>query len=624
MDLRLSERRRDVDGVHTSVKKITQDRERAELDMASLQEQEKQLELAETHRQDRILALRASIATLEEQATDEPEADTAAVSTELRTVKGALRAVSEDVRDVESQQTELAVEERQRRSRKDAAEQKLAQLNNVRHQRMQILARGDKDTYDAIEWLASHRNIFQKAVYDPVLVLLDVKKPEAARAIESCLNWNTQRTFVCQCRADYDLFTRELIDKRGWRLNVVELEGGRSLDAYAAPMPTSELHALGFDDYALHFVDAPRDVLVFLCHAAHFHLIPISLDGRADVEQVERRGLFQRYIIGPTLFTTVVSKYGKRLPVTQSRDLKPLRNFAHSGQSEARAAAERELAQLAERVHEMDQRKEACAALYERHTQRYKELLQQRDALVEQQRAAERVVAEWRKAQAVLQSERHKLEREEARPSVAVQRRRIAEERKKHALELGKLAERFVRSLTSLMEAKEACDLLVLHTLHYTTQLNQCMDAIRVSQSSIREAHHALEQVLATFTQAKEKTLLYKRQYEQRMDECDEAMREAFREQFADDTESVEQLEVQLHSAQATLDIPWGVGSNVVEAFRARKAKVAELDETIRTARLEQTQREATIARVEHVWLPALEALVENVNQRFSAAFERR
>lgn len=591
--------------------------------MTSLHEQEKQLDVAESHRQQLIADLRRRVAELESRTEAEPPSTSTEVDAQLRSIKSEIRAVMEDMRDVEAQQTDLAHQERQRRARKEQVEQKLAQLNNVRHQRMQILAQGDRDTYEAIHWLASHRDIFQKNVYDPVLVLLDVKQPQAARAIESCLNWNIQRTFVCQCRADYDLFTHELIDKRGWRLNVVELEGGRPLVAYTSPLSIPELHRVGFDDYAINFVNAPTDVLSYLCYAAHFHLIPIAMGRSADPEKIERSGQFQRYIIQNTLFTTVVSKYGKRLPVTQSRDLKPLRNFAHSAQSMAREQAERDLRSFAEYFAEMDEQKNTLQSNYDAHVQRCQQLTNVRDELVDKQREAHRAAAECRKAQAVLQTERQRLAHEEARPPIATQRRHIAEDRRKHAIELGKLAERLQRTLVSMMATREECDVLVLTSLSLTTQLNQYTTALRERQAELKDAYHALEQVLTTFTRAKEETLACKRRYEQRMDECDDAMREAFRDHYADDTESVDQLEMQLNSAQAALEIPWGVGANVVEAFRARKAKVAELKAAIDAARLEQAQAETAIQRVERLWLPALEALISKINERFSAAFQR-
>lgn len=599
LDVRLAERRHDADAAQGAVKRIAQDREQTELEMATLHEQEKQLETAEARRQQLLAELRERIAELARRAEQAPPPASAELDHELRSVKAVMRGVGEEMRDGEAQLAEVASEARQQAARRQHAEQQLAQLNNLRHQRLQILAHADRDTYNAVQWLASHRAIFQHEVYDPVLVLLDVKQPAAARAIESCLNWNVQRTFVCQSRADYDLLTHELIDKRGWRLNVVELEGGRPLDAYTPPLPPDELHKLGFDDYAIDLVDAPRDVLRFLCQTAHFHLIPIASRRRADPEQVERSGLFQRYIIGSTLFTTLVSKYGKRLPVTQSRDLKPLRNFAHSAQSEARATAEHELAALAEAAAQLEERRAALQRAADAHAARYAELTRERDALAARQHEAHRLATEYRKTLALLDAERQKLAREEARAPIAMQRRQLGEQRRKLAIELAKLAERLLRTLEALLRAREECDTLVLSSLAYATQRTRCAEALREKQAALRDAHHALEQTLATFTEAKEETLACKRRYEQRMDECDDAMRELFREQYVDDTDSVDQLEMQLQSAQAALDIPWGVGANVVEAFRARKAQVAALQEAIRTARVEQAQIETAIQRVE-------------------------
>ena len=223
----------------------------------------------------------------------------------------------------------------------------------------------------------------------------------------------------------------------------------------------------------------------------------------------------------------------------------------------------------------------------------------ERDALAARQHEAHRLATEYRKTLALLDAERQKLAREEARAPIAMQRRQLGEQRRKLAIELAKLAERLLRTLEALLRAREECDTLVLSSLAYATQRTRCAEALREKQAALRDAHHALEQTLATFTEAKEETLACKRRYEQRMDECDDAMRELFREQYVDDTDSVDQLEMQLQSAQAALDIPWGVGANVVEAFRARKAQVAALQEAIRTARVEQAQIETAIQRVE-------------------------
>ncbi|WFC98940.1 Structural maintenance of chromosomes protein 5 [Malassezia yamatoensis] len=624
LDLRTTEQRKEAESVHVTMKRILHDREQGELEMAGLHEQEKLLEQAESNRQNLIIELQLKISELEKQTERAPTPTTSSqLDSELRTVKSALRTIAEDMRENEIQRTDLMSEERRLLSRRQQAEQRLTQLDNVRHQRIQILAQADQDTYKAIQWLASHRELFQKEIYDPVLVLLDVKQPDAARAIESCLNWNIQRTFVCQCRADYDLFTRELIDKRGWRLNVVELEGGRALEAYTSPMSVDDLHSIGFDDYAINLVDAPSDVLRYLCQAAHFHLIPIAARSNVDAEIVERNGQFQRYIIGTTIFTTLLSKYGKRLPVTQSRELKPLRNFAHSAQSEAREQAGRDLALVTESLERLSTRKHSLESTHSAKKEEYRQLSEKREQLAEQQREAQQILNSYRKARAVLDAERQKLRREETRAPISLQRKTIAEQRRKCALELGKLAERMLRSINSLMHSREEYDVLMLKSITFASQLSQLTGIFREHQSKLRDAHHVLEQTLMTFTQVKEETLACKRRYERRMEESDDAFRDLFRDQFAEDVASVDQLELELQSAQAALDIPWGVGPNVVEAFQQRKAKIAQLNGTIDAALHEKVQAEAKIERIEQHWLPALEQLICKVNERFSSAFQR-
>ncbi|PKI83428.1 Structural maintenance of chromosomes protein 5 [Malassezia vespertilionis] len=624
MDLQLSVQRKEADDTYGTCRRIEQEREQVDLEMSSLNEQERQLEAAETNRGQQIQALRARIAAMEEETAEEPaQIDTSALDADLRAVKGEHRTITEDCRDLDSQQSDLAAAQQQQRTRKQAVERKLTESNNIRHQRLQILAHNDKDTYEAIRWLDSHRDMFQHRVYDPVLVLLSVKRPDAARAVETCLNWNIQRTFVCQSRADYDLFTRELIDTRGWRLNVVEQEGSAPLTSFKPPISLDALQEAGFDNYILDNVDAPEDVLRFLCTNAHIHLIPISFRGTANAEEVERLRKFQRYIIGTTLFTTFYSKYGKRLPVTQSRELRPLRNFAHSSQSQEKGEAEHQLVAVNEEIARLDERVQQNRRMFDMKRTRLQDLSTKREQLVEEQRAAHRLVSEWRKARSLLAAERQKLVREESRPSAASQRQQINDERKKNALQLGKAAERYLRTLHTLMHARKQCDILVLSKLRHTTELNRIMEQIRTHQTELKEAMDALERVVSVFGQAKEETLAAKHFYELHMESVDAETQQTFFDQYRDDAEGVDQLELQLQGAKASFDIPWGIGPSVLEAFRARKAKIAELKATMDATKVEQTQLESKVQRVESQWLPSLEHLVANVNERFSAAFAR-
>lgn len=453
--------------------------------------------------------------------------------------------------------------------------------------------------------------------------MVNMKRPEAARAIETCLSWPVQRTFVCQTRADYDLFTHELIDKRQWRLNVVEMEGAQPLESYAPPLPEAELRALGFDAYALQCIDAPTDVLRYLCSAAHLHAIPIAMDGRVSPERMERQRQIRRYIAGDTIFTTTYSNYGQRLPQTTSRVLKPLRNFAHAGDM---AERERATASLRMLQDENDALSASITHLeQERDTQTAKleALVEQRASLASAFQAAQDAQRDFERLQVRCHTQRERLVHEENRPSVAVQRRQLGESRRKVAVELAKSIERSVRLLFQLTEAHAHSDKACLDALPLGTELEACRAALRQLQTQVEDSERALREVLATFTEVKHQTMACRDRAHTRLEEAAPDIRERVEGVLDNDSESLAHLASQLERAQAQLDVPWGVGTNVVASFQVRQEKIAQLKRAIEVGRHEQRHLEAQIAEIEAQWLPELEALVHRVNERFSAAFAR-
>lgn len=499
----------------------------------------------------------------------------------------------------------------------------MERLNTVRYQRLQVLARADRDAYEAIQWLQKNRGVFEKMVYDPVLVMVNMKRPEAARAIETCLSWPVQRTFVCQTRADYDLFTHELIDKRQWRLNVVEMEGAQPLESYTPPLPDDELHALGFDAYALQCIDAPTDVLRYLCSTAHLHAIPIAFEGRVNPERMERQRQIRRYISGDTIFTTSYSNYGQRLPQTMSRVLKPLRNFAHVGDM---AERERAMASLRALQEEVDQLGASIAQLeqdHDAHTAKLEALSAQRASLASDFQAAQEAQRAWERLQVRCHTQREQLAHEENRPSISVQRRQLNDSRRKVAVELAKSMERSVRLVHQLAEAFARSDKACLHALPLATELEACRAELRQLQTQIEEGERLLRDVLAKFTEVKHQTMACRERAHARLDEAAAEIRERVEGWLDNDNESLAQLASQLERAQAQLDVPWGVGSNVVASFQARQEKIAQLKRTIEAGRHEQRQLLAHMGEMEAQWLPELEALIGRVNERFSAAFAR-
>jgi len=64
---------------------------------------------------------------------------------------------------------------------------RLADLQNVRKQRLEKLREKDLDTYKAVQWLEKNRDRFTGNVYEPILLELNVRDSRYASAIESVL-----------------------------------------------------------------------------------------------------------------------------------------------------------------------------------------------------------------------------------------------------------------------------------------------------------------------------------------------------------------------------------------------------------------------------------------------------
>lgn len=456
-----------------------------------------------------------------------------------------------------------------------------------------------------------------------MLAVVQVSRPEAARAIETCLSWAVQRTFVCQTRADYDLFTRELIDKRKWRLNVVEMEGGPALDTYAPPLPPGALERLGFDAYLLQCIDAPHDVLRYLCSASSLHAIPVAFHGRVDPAALEQQRAIRRFVVDDTIFSTSYSQYGKRLPQTMSRVLKPLRNFAHVGhdRERERAAAtlealEAELRSIHAQQTQLQAQRDEKQAELQTLAQKRAELTSEFQTITEARQAHER-------RQARRDATLARIQDEEARPSVSVQRRQLATRRQQIALELARVAERTHRSLVALTRANEAGDRVSLQAMHASYLCDEARGALDAFRSRVEESERGVRDAVATFAEVKAHTLNSKRRADQRLEEAPGEIQERVRAELENGDETTAHLTALLERAQAQLNVPWGIGASVVETFRARAAQISELKRSIETSKIEVRQLEGAMSRIHALWRPALDELIAQVNARFSASFER-
>lgn len=52
------------------------------------------------------------------------------------------------------------------------AQNQLTEMDDVRNQRLELLCKRDRETWQAIKWLRENRNRFRETVFEPILVLV--------------------------------------------------------------------------------------------------------------------------------------------------------------------------------------------------------------------------------------------------------------------------------------------------------------------------------------------------------------------------------------------------------------------------------------------------------------------
>lgn len=118
----------------------------------------------------------------------------------------------------------------------------------------------------------------------------------------------------------------------GLRINGAEITGNVPFDRIPRPLSDEELHALGFDAWAIDLLDGPEPVLTWLCTQHNLHRIPVQLDRRRiDIQAVEQGKVISRYYTREGSNSIKYSTYGARFAQNDQRAAQPAKILNTSG-----------------------------------------------------------------------------------------------------------------------------------------------------------------------------------------------------------------------------------------------------------------------------------------------------
>ncbi|KAJ1934482.1 Structural maintenance of chromosomes protein 5, partial [Linderina pennispora] len=276
--------------------------------------------------------MREQISLLEaSHPPEKPQGETEELKRQIAACRERILEMNNEVQQLQDEQRELMRAGGQMNRDLALRDEELRKLDDVVARRRSNLRSFSEDTFKALEWLEANRSKFKQHVFTPICLEASVQNPQYARVIESIVTMSSLRTFVTQCDDDYYTFTQEVIDRMKLRIDVVSYH--KSLSDFNPPLPRDTIRELGFDGYAIDFIEAHPTVLAALCNKDNIHEVPVAL-GRVDNEAIERKGAFKEYVADATKYTITRGRYGAHSSTVMTARIKPQARLLSSGETE--------------------------------------------------------------------------------------------------------------------------------------------------------------------------------------------------------------------------------------------------------------------------------------------------
>lgn len=618
--------------INRDLKKHCADIDRFDNDTQELHSSVETLKDREKQRQALIYKLRKEVESLEAQVSEEPEdVDTSSIESAIREVRWAICQIEQHCTDIQGSIDDIGQETRSLHSIKDETLGRLQGLDSARNAKLQMLSQADPAAVKAIQWLRANQTRFQKKVFEPVMLELSVKDNRFSTYIEGCINWIQMRTFVCQTRADYDVFTHELIDNQKLRLNVSELEGGRTVrqSEQQRPYQLEQIKRMGFDDFASNLVDVPEPILAWLYSAAGLHLVPVAFQDTVNLEQVENTRMIKKYIANGAIHTVQFSEYGRRLPQTMSRDLRPARTLGQSVNMAEKQRLEGVMKDVAEKLQEAEERVGRLQEEMSTEKEKITEKQARKRELDGQRIDALRGRREWEKCKIELEQKRRRLDQELRKPSIEAEKKRIENSLRLKAKERMDVVSSIKDVTAALVVARAELDIALLVQLSHVAEYEAWRDYLQTKDSDYDAAKLRLQDALEDFQEAKDKATRLGKQAQARLDAAPEEVLKQFQDEQAarqasgETLPSLAELQSLMLEKQGALEMAAGIAPGVIESFKKRAAQIRTLEESIVTRQRQLVKMDAKVEKIRGKWYPSLKALVERVSHRFSVAFGR-
>lgn len=529
-----------------------------------------------------------------------------------------LRGLTEEGGNIRIQMTNLDKSVRETSLKIGQATREIEGLDSQAGQQEAKLRRIGPDTWKAWQWVKKNQHLFEKPILGPPIVECSVKDPGYVDLVETLIQQGDMITLTAQTKDDQKKLHN--IVKNELRCGRTNTRCAFPLSRFQPPVGDEQRKDLGFDGWALDYLQGPEPVLAMLCEAAALHRTGVALqDISAEKFQQLQDSPIPQWITGRSMYRINRRReYGPGAVSTTVRDIRKAQVWTNqpvdmSLKQELQQKIDTWQDSIKDMKNQVQEFKNTLEGLRKKRDDiedEQKELTKEKEA---KQAAAKSFNAlpvriarqeETRKEnQTTLDNVRARLEDLQTKQDdTKLDKARAALDFASSVESLQQTYEALQEADIMLIEARSDVETLERNNLEIKEQLEAkraevdgLNNTMQVAKTEAKKAYEAVQKLKA---------------------EANEALSEFF-DSF-DESQTIDQLEGEIDAERARLDLMHGGDSNVIVQYEEREKKIAKMKEKLERIVGALQEIGQKITDVRQKWEPRLDELVKRISSSFS------
>ncbi|KAI9768913.1 MAG: Structural maintenance of chromosomes protein 5 [Geoglossum simile] len=574
-----------------------------------------------------ILKLQGVITSLKRQMAEEPaELDVGFYNDQLREKNRTLREIKVTIEALKDDQRAWAAQGKHNNARKEQAKKQLENLESQAGQQGNKLRQAARETAAAWEWIQENQDSFEKTVYGPPIVECSVKNPRYVDAIESLFQKNDFLAFTCQTKRDFETLSNHLYGTM--KLAEINIRTNtKSLHEFRPPVSEEEMRRYGFEGWALDYLSGPEPVLAMLCYDVALNRTGVVLRDITDRQyEILEASPITSWVTSKNSYTiTRRREYGPGAASTRVREVKRGK-FWTSQPVDMRAKAELQdnIAGWTEEILEFTRRIDAANREIEEYRANYRKVEQQKIRLEGEKGEKQKAIGQFKALPAKLAREEEKLQAQrDALETRKIRITKLSQQIDEVTQERGAVVIRYANAVKALGDLHN--DLLQAEVI--LIEANSDLEVLTDRNQSVKDTLETKRKEADSAVRDHEET---SKAAKRLIEECQGIISDSglTPEEHAflgalPEGQSEEDLETEIESERARLELLHHGNPNVIREYESRKKQLEKLEDSIGKDAGKLADIEYAITEIREKWEPGLDTLVKSISEAFSESFEQ-